>query len=827
MDEQPIENDNANENGCSEDNDSTASEEFEPKLRYVRMANDLRNILTNDSASCVAVHPKFVCIGTAWGVIHLLDHQGNNVRNKELRAHSVAVNQISIDANGDYIASCSDDGKVFVFGLYSTDNNHDISFDRLVRSIAIDPNYYKSGSGRRFITGDERLVLHEKTLFSRAKSTILADASQEGGVKTMKWSPGGEFLAWASHVGFRVYDLTCRASLGLVKLSKRPQVDMKCHICWKDAFTLIVGWAETVWVCHVKKRTAVTPMDASPYVVHPVSTFQTEFWVCGIGPLSENLVLLGCLKDTPGDRPQLHVVQPEKDDYTDIAIDRLSLRGYAQYSVAEYSLECLVEEGRFIIVSPKDIVAAYPYDADDRLDWLLEHNKFESALEAVSNPTKPLARHSLLSVGREYLDHLLAAEEFDHAALIAHKILGNEKSLWEGEICKFARVNQLRAVAEYLPCTSDDSLSPLVYEMVLYEFLKYDPEGLLTTVKKWSSPRLFNVPAVINAILREAIDAEPKSKSILLEALAILYSYSGQHDKAIAMYIKIQNKGVFELIRSRKLYSTCQFMPKELMTLDSEKAINVFMEGKVIEKDVIITKLSSNSYFLFLYLDALERRDSKSCQKYHSLLVKLYADFAHEKLLPLLKKSDHFSIQNALEICQQKNFHQEMVYLLGRIGNTQEALNLIMKVGDIEKAIEFCKEHDDQDLWEDLINYSLTKPEFITILLKKIGTYVDPRILVQRIDSHVDIPGLKPSLVKMLQDYNLQVSVQEGCNSIIAADYFNLHERVVAIQQRGTLVADEHYCGECHRKIIIKNTKDESPQSDFKLFHCRDRKSVV
>jgi len=25
---------------------------------------------------------------------------------------------------------------------------------RLVKSVAIDPNYYKSGSGRRFITGE-------------------------------------------------------------------------------------------------------------------------------------------------------------------------------------------------------------------------------------------------------------------------------------------------------------------------------------------------------------------------------------------------------------------------------------------------------------------------------------------------------------------------------------------------------------------------------------------------------------------------------------------------------------------------------------------------
>jgi len=83
-------------------------------------------------------------------MIHLLDHQGNNIKSKMLQAHTVAVNQISIDYNGDFIASCSDDGKIFIYGLYSTENNHNMSMGRLVKSIAIDPNYK---SGRRFITG--------------------------------------------------------------------------------------------------------------------------------------------------------------------------------------------------------------------------------------------------------------------------------------------------------------------------------------------------------------------------------------------------------------------------------------------------------------------------------------------------------------------------------------------------------------------------------------------------------------------------------------------------------------------------------------------------
>lgn len=131
----------------------------EPKLKYDRMGNDVQNILLKDAVSCICVHTKFICLGTQWGVIHLLDHEGNTVpisqdAGKELQAHAIAVNQISVDINGDYIASCSDDGKVIVYGLYTSDNTHNLNLGRKVKSIALDPYYFRSGSGRRFLTGN-------------------------------------------------------------------------------------------------------------------------------------------------------------------------------------------------------------------------------------------------------------------------------------------------------------------------------------------------------------------------------------------------------------------------------------------------------------------------------------------------------------------------------------------------------------------------------------------------------------------------------------------------------------------------------------------------
>lgn len=133
----------------------------------------------------------------------------------------------------------------------------------------------------------------------------------------------------------------------------------------------------------------------------------------------------------------------------------------------------------------------------------------------------------------------------------------------------------------------------------------------------------------------------------------------------------------------------------------------------------------------------------------------------------------------------------QMILPPGRMGNCRRALQMIMEeLEDVDKAIEFAKEQDDAELWEDLISYSIDKPRmtqpssnllilcllfgltlsffilfftvfvsaaFITGLLNNIGTHVDPILLIHRIKEGMEIPNLRDSLVKILQDYNLQV----------------------------------------------------------------------
>lgn len=54
---------------------------------------------------------------------------------------------------------------------------------------------------------------------------------------------------------------------------------------------------------------------------------------------------------------------------------------------------------------------------------------------------------------------------------------------------------------------------------------------------------------------------------------------------------------------------------------------------------------------------------------------------------------------------------------------------------------------------------SLTpRPDFIRALLEHVGAEINPIRLIRRIRDGLEIPGLKPALVKILQASNLQVS---------------------------------------------------------------------
>lgn len=72
------------------------------------------------------------------------------------------------------------------------------------------------------LLGDDKLTLYEKNFLKKLKTTVLSSA--EGYVLSVCWN--GSFVAWASYLGVRVYDLNEKCSLGLMKWEE----PVKCAI---------------------------------------------------------------------------------------------------------------------------------------------------------------------------------------------------------------------------------------------------------------------------------------------------------------------------------------------------------------------------------------------------------------------------------------------------------------------------------------------------------------------------------------------------------------------------------------------------------------------
>ena len=799
--------------------DSEEEEETEPKLKYERLSADLKAILKKDVASCLAVHSKFLILGSHWGVIHLLDAMGNSLPARQSQAHTITVNQLSVDHAGEHYASCSEDGRILVTGLYSEDNSISLNMERPVQSIAIDPIYANSSSGKRFMSGvEDKLVMHEKVIFGRYKQEILCQG--EGQVCNIKWR--GRFAAWVTDKGVRVYDVVQNKTISLIQkpISCPPNLACPWRIGWSDQFHLVVSFGDCVKTCVILKRRSRAESQGLPeYCVEVEHQFSLDCWVAGLARLDHLLVLLAIPKqlDDEGkqERPQLMVFDPA-DNYRLISTDLLSIRGHEEHKPKDYQLEYLYDDKHYFIMSPKDIVLGKPRDEDDHIEWLLDHKQFEQALEQTEKQQKVLKKYSYLGVGKRYLEFLLASEQYSQASQLCTKIFGTDKNLWQEVIIKFAKLKQLKVIAPHLP-SGELNLDAAIYEMILFDFLKTDVEGFLKYVRQWPSD-LYNLSAVVNVVIEELL-LQPDNQT-LLRALATLYTYQRKYDKAMAMYLKLCHKDVFSLIKQHRLFKAVHDKILALITLDQQSAIQLFLDYQdELPADLIVAKLENNQRQLYIYLEALYSRD-KSCLpgRYHGHLVRLLATYSPSKLLTFLRTSDQYPMAEALDECSLRGMIPEKIFLLGRMGNTRAALELIMtELVDVEQAVEFCKEQDDPELWDDLIRYSLDKPPFIIVLLNNVGTHIDPRNLVERIEPGLKIPGLRASLIQILRDYKLQVSLEEGCKKILVSDCYSLLCRRVAAAGRGRQVTASSRCPACGLPLLCR---DQDDMQDIKVCHC-------
>lgn len=139
-----------------------------------------------------------------------------------------------------------------------------------------------------------------------------------------------------------------------------------------------------------------------------------------------------------------------------------------------------------------------------------------------------------------------------------------------------------------------------------------------------------------------------------------------------------------------------------------------------------------------------------------------------------------------MQECELFNYYDELVYLYSKTGQMKRALYLIIdRLKNVHKAIEFAKEQDDEDLWDDLLNYSMDKPSFIRGLLEQAGTAIDPIKLVRRIPEGLEIQGLREGLTHMMKEHEIQYSISSGAARVLKSEVAAAQNDLRTRQRKG------------------------------------------
>ncbi|KAL8951405.1 MAG: hypothetical protein Q9222_002626 [Ikaeria aurantiellina] len=362
---------------------------------------------------------------------------------------------------------------------------------------------------------------------------------------------------------------------------------------------------------------------------------------------------------------------------------------------------------------------------------------------------------------------------------------------------------------------------------------------------------------------------------ILMDCLARLYLADGRPAQALSCHIRLQDADVamhliieyhlvdavsddipgFILLRLSKEQQ--RSAPTEELQNASREPIRLLVDEAhhgIVRPDTVIKQLKARygipNPYLFFYFRALWEGETSSAptagqpgvegagklrkqslvderliategkalvSDHADIALQLFAEYDRPLLMTFLRSSQSYALDLASKICKQQGYIPESVYLLSKEGRMTEALRLIIdRIGDVKQAISFAKEQDDPSLWDDLLNYSMSKPLFIRGLLEEVGTSIDPVKLVRKIPEALEVEGLKGGLMRIIREYEIQYSISEGVARVLRGEV----AAAMAEKSKGLNKGIKFDIGEVHRDPMTVQTPRLSRPRKVEKGHC-------
>lgn len=792
------------------DAESVSSDDEESLFIYSRVADLPPTFYTTDAISSCLLTDSCHCYATHGGIVHMREPNGKTIRT--VRVHRASV--LNIDCDGKYVATASIDGTVVIASIADPLDTAQASFRRPVHCVSLHPDYtnhraYVSGGTAGEVVLSERGWLKSRadTVLAHTQSTILAIAW----VSTPQSSDTR--VVWCNEEGITIYSPEKRAALNrVVRSNTGMRADLfrpRIHIN-KEAGNCVVAWARSIYVIDLK-RGALKHQQELPFMLSGAVNYHQFMALLSVDPHSSGAELK--LRNKEGIEVYADEIEP-----------------HAPHKLGSNDFHLAVQGGKVYVVSSNDVIVARERTNRDHVEWLVDRKRYVEAYQSASTkakkelPSDNAKEHSgdeksetggshsfadsqheafsaeeVRSIGLQATQQLIDAASYVGAARLLTDILQPEDNDWLLFMTQFLKNEQHLVAGDVLP---NVPVGNVHNDVLAYALKTKSADHLTRWIKNWPLD-VYDATKLATDMME--MDEQGELDAEMLVVYANLLQKIGDYVGAVKALVKADSPRAFGVVKHYHLWSE----PPILRILDSvlssgygDGGDGVFVARlrdlisvrAEIPPQKVVNQLRSpeNELLLFGYLTELGLVDEPQLSQFADLMVEMYISYDRTKLLSFLERFDTYDLPKTIDLCREHKLVSELVYLLGRVGQTDEALKLIVtELKDYKRATLFAASlapSQGSEVWDVLVQYCKTEPELVLELLKRVE--ISAAKVLQVVPADMRIHGLKLALTNVFREQGTSLELAEGTKAIVTSESKFWTRALRLKRAEGTVLSD-------------------------------------
>lgn len=709
--------------------DSGDDEVDDAVFDYTRLSKVPPAFFVRDLVSTAFALEGLLVLASHSGAVHL---QKDGMPLRTVRNHRASI--LDIDCDGKYVATASIDGTVVIASIDDPRDVTTASFRRPVHAIALHPEFQTT---KIFVTGGTagQVVLSEPGWLRSRSEKVLAQGL--GTITSLAWKANQ--LVWTNDDGISVYDIATGSIVQRIpRLPNSPPPDLyRPHTHWLTRRKIVVGWGDTLWTIDLSE-------GSSTYVC-------PGGLIAGVAALNDDILVL---TQTATSSISLKLLESEWED-------ELELRGTTQLGVND----CHLTGGspNFYVVAATDAVQARERGPEDHIEWLRLHSRPLEALEVALNYGIDPGEVALEAAG----DLLKLNLSRRAAELLSEYLNPDDVQAWHAWAEKFPDFEEF---GDFLPLSDLNGLHD--------DALKWAASHSVAKMQKWLTlwPTTLYNPRDILPLAPPVSGLSERVGDIWLELAEPL--------PAANALLSVQSERAPNIVAHYHLWDKVQ-ISKVLQCGGDASSMLVDARLEISPQTVVSNLMADiDRPLLFDYLEKLGGRE------FADLRVKLYSEFDHERLSQFLRRSEVYDIQLAISECEKRGYDSDLVYLLGRVGQTTRALSLILGgAGSARDAVAFAENYKEPELWQQLLSAASGMPELVLELLGCVQ--VSPARVLAQVPSDMRIPGLRKALIRVFEEQETDLILGEGALAIVRTESKSSAQEIRRLRHLGIEIDPE------------------------------------